>query len=169
MPKQRPRSHQLADLAIAHFRQLLVDRNFTAGVFNPDYGYDLIVQTFGENRILESGFVVFQVKCTERLRRSRNGKSVRFRVEKSDLDLWIGEINPFFLIVFDASKQPLEGYWLNIRGFLEARWHRKADAKSVTLNIPIENRVTPGFLDWIRDYKHGILKQVNERIDYGIS
>jgi hypothetical protein len=45
---------------------------------------------------------LFQVKATDHLTRAADGSSVIFRVERADLNRWLGETYPVILVVCDA-------------------------------------------------------------------
>ena len=158
----------MAENAVAHFHLLLSQANFTAENFRQDYGYDIVSQTFDCDWQIEPGFVVFQIKSTDKLEINQRTESIPVRIDRRDLTLWANEINPFFLIVYNVGRMPYEAYWLNLKtDYQQLDQLLPAGQKTVKLHVPARNRVTVEFMEWIREYKAGILKQIEEKVDYG--
>ena len=90
--------------------------------------------TYSKDGEVENDYVLFQLKATDRLTRTSDGSAVVFRVERRDLDRWLGETFPVILVVYDAQAD--RGYWLYIQEQIE---RKKSLPKSVTIYIPVAN------------------------------
>ena len=113
--KRRTRSHVIADLSVNHVERHVLLCGCTVERFWHDYGYDLLLTTYNANGEVENGDVRLQVKATDFLRYRRDGQSSSFRVEAVDLHLWLREIMPVSLIVYDALRE--DAYWLYVQAY----------------------------------------------------
>lgn len=111
--KKRTREHVIADLGVHHVEGAILRCGFTAERIAHDYGLDLYMTTYGADGKAESGWVLFQVKATDHLTREADGATVICRVERADLNRWMGETYPVILVVYDAQADV--EYWLYVQ------------------------------------------------------
>ena len=116
--KRRTRSHVIADLSVNHVERHVLLCGCTVERFWHDYGYDLLLTTYNANGEVENGDVRLQVKATDFLRYRRDGQSFSFRVEAVDLRLWLREVAPVILIVYDALRE--DACWLYVQAYFES-------------------------------------------------
>jgi hypothetical protein len=65
--KRRTREHIIADLSVNHVERFILQCGWTAQRISPDYGIDLIMETFDTRGRIENGAVKFQLKATDSL------------------------------------------------------------------------------------------------------
>src|SRR4051812_43211611 len=83
-----------------------------------DYGVDLYMTTYTAQGEVGNDFVLFQLKATDRLKRTSDNTAIVFRLERADLDWWLVETFPVILVVYDAQADV--AYWLYVQGHFEA-------------------------------------------------
>ena len=99
-------------------------------------------------REIENGWIEFQVKATDKLRIVDRGRSVACTVEMAHARYWYWEVaHPFILVVYDASKH--RAFWIDIQAYLDDRGIE--DAQSLTVRIPMRNKVTVAAVDRFRE------------------
>jgi len=74
--KQRTREHVLADLSANHVEKFALHCGFAVERLSQDYGLDLAVFTFDEQGYRESGVIWMQLKATDHVKTTRDGKAV---------------------------------------------------------------------------------------------
>lgn len=156
--KVRTREHRLAAESVAHVEAAIVGAGYTAEPPRSDYGYDLMMFTYGPGGEIESGWVPIQIKATDRLKVNEQG--VVFRIDVRDYRLWVDEFYPVFLIVFDAVRQV--AYWLYVQNYFESDPARKPGptARTVGVAIPVENVVDAAFARYARERKADVQRQI---------
>jgi hypothetical protein len=115
--KLRTREHVLADLSVNYVEKRALLCGFSAQRMQPDYGIDLMVQTFNRRGEVELGWVLFQVKATDRIRVVDGGQALSCRIERAHLRHWLREVHPVVLALFDARADL--AYWLLVRRYFE--------------------------------------------------
>ena len=76
-----------------------------------------------------------QIKATDTLKTSGDGANVLFRLDRADLALWLGEIMPVILILYDAAAE--EAYWLHVQAHFAAQPFDPARAgATLTVSFP---------------------------------
>jgi hypothetical protein len=113
--KTRTREHVIADLAVNHVEKQALLGGATVERIYRDYGLDLSLFTFTPDGEPESSWIFIQVKATERLKWLRKGGGASFRVERSDLVGWLGQLLPVILVVYDATQD--RAYWRHVQGY----------------------------------------------------
>jgi hypothetical protein len=94
--------------------------------------------TYTADGEVENDLVLFQFKATDRLTKTSVGSAVATRIERRDLDRWLGETFPVILVVYDAQMDC--GYWLYFQEHFGRQKNRPArDVEFVTIHIPIAN------------------------------
>jgi hypothetical protein len=118
-----------------------------------DDGTDAIMRTHDpETTAVETGQVDFQLKATDDLR--IDGETIPCRVEMAHLHFWYHQIFfPFILVLYDAQKH--RGYWLDVQAYVEDHADEVGRAvengsASITLRIPVTNRLTARSIDRLR-------------------
>ena len=142
--KKRPRAHIIADLSVNYLERFflyeghMVDRP----VAGNDYGLDLSILTFNDRHELENGWIYVQLKATDKIEKTKNGRMLRIKIRKADLNYWVKEVNPVILIVYDATKE--EAFWLNVQKYFEsiAKLRVGKATQSSTMFVPLTNIVS---------------------------
>ncbi|MBX9622956.1 MAG: DUF4365 domain-containing protein [Gemmataceae bacterium] len=162
--KRRTREHVLADLSVNHVERFVFECGFTAEEPKDDYGYDLRMFTCDPRGYTEEGAVYFQLKATDAIRTVRGG--VVFDLDVRDHNLWMAELMPVFLVVYDAPGRV--GYWLYIQNYFAAdQAHRpKPGRRTVRVTIPRTNVVDESFIRYARDRKADVYAQAVRRVDH---
>lgn len=139
MRKRRTREHVIADLSINHVERLVLRCGWTVERSRYDYGIDLYMQTYNADGEAESGWVRFQLKATDSLKRSADGTAIPLRLEWRDLLSWLNDQQPVLLVLYDAQED--KAYWLYVQEyFRQIQWRRRAAAATtVTVHIPADN------------------------------
>ena len=110
--KRRVRSHVIADMSYHHLAYLIVSATFTVEATRSDYGYDLSIFTFDAAGEYENGNIFVQLKATDHIKMAGDGRSVVFRIAKSDIYTWESEPFPVYLVVFDVKNECAYGAYL---------------------------------------------------------
>jgi hypothetical protein len=135
--KRRTRQHVIADLGVHHVEGPILRCGFTAERIAHDYGLDLYMTTYAAAGQAESDWVLFQVKATDHLKRTAGGESVIFRIDRADLNRWLGETYPVVLVVYDAREDV--AYWLYVQAHFAAGRAPAGRRQTVTARIPTAN------------------------------
>ena len=160
--KRRTRGHVIADLSVNHVERHVLLCGCTVERFWHDYGYDLLLTTYDANGEVENGDVRLQVKATDFLRYRRDGKSFSFRVEAVDLRLWLKEITPVILIVYDALRE--DAYWLYVQAYFEslASFDLSRIEGSIMVFVPTLNKMDAGAVRRFALFRDAISDQLEE-------
>jgi hypothetical protein len=138
--KKRTREHIIADLSAHHVEGHILRCGFTAERVVHDYGVDVYMTTYTAQGEVENDFVLFQLKATDRLKRTSDRSAIVFRLERADLDWWLVETFPVILVVYDAQADV--AYWLYVQAHYEGRKGWPANrGKTVTVHLPMGNVV----------------------------
>jgi Domain of unknown function (DUF4365) len=142
--KQRTREHVIADLSISFVEWQALLCGYTMERMRHDYGIDLEMMTYNERGNREAGTVLFQVKATDGMSLKEGQAEISFRIERANLLLWLDELEPMILIVFDAKK--IKAYWLCVQEYFAAidDFNLFAAGKTITVKVPVANRVNTG-------------------------
>jgi hypothetical protein len=158
--KRRTREHIIADLSLVHVQFFIATAGFTSEATTKDYGYDLAVNTFDGDGLIEPGSILIQLKASESLKPHSDNTSYSFDLDVRDYNLWIKELNPVFLILFEASST--RAYWLYLQQYAAQSMNRKprAGAKTVRVKIPRGNRVRTNFFRHARRLKERVFAKL---------
>ena len=158
--KKRTREHIIADFSLVHIQYFIVNSGFTSEATTKDYGYDLTVNTFDREGLIEPGSILIQLKASETLETHADGVSYIFDLDLRDYNLWVMEPNPVFLILYEAKSR--RAYWLYFQQYIKgsAAPRPKAGAKTVRIKIPMANRVRTDFFRHARRLKEQVLKKL---------
>lgn len=136
--KKRTRDHIIADLSANHVEGHILRCGYTAERVVHDYGVDLFMTTYSADGELENDIVLFQLKATDRLKRTSDGTAAVVRADQRDLEWWLAETFPVILVLYDAQAD--RGYWLYVQEQFEKEKKSLArDRKSINVPIPVEN------------------------------
>lgn len=105
MRKLRTRQHIIEDLGFNHVeRQVLLAGYVVERHYQHDYGYDGTINTFNEKGEAENGNVLFQLKSTDHIQYSTQKDIFVFDLSKRDLELWLTNLYPVLLVLYDAQS-----------------------------------------------------------------
>lgn len=137
--KRRTREHIIADLSVNHVERWVLRCGWTAERKRHDYGIDLFMETYNPNGEVENGWVRFQLKATDTLKKSADGTVISLRLQWRDLLYWLNEGEPVILVLYDAQQDT--AYWLYVQDyFRRIHWAaRAAAATTVTVHVPASN------------------------------
>jgi Domain of unknown function (DUF4365) len=158
--KKRTREHVIADLSVVHVQYFIANAGFSSEATSKDYGYDLSVNTFDREGLLEPLSILIQFKASEKLNLHPDGTSYWFDLDIRDYNLWIKEWNPVFLILYEASS--MRAYWLYFQRYLKPGNARKPkkNAKTVRVKVPRANRVRTSFFRHARHLKEQVIAKL---------
>jgi hypothetical protein len=126
----------IADLSVNHVERQVLLCGYSVERVWMDYGIDLIVHTYNRRGEAENGRVLFQVKATDRIRRSKDSVSVLCRLETVDLRFWSGETMPVIVVHYDAMSDLAR--YVHVQRFLAGHptLDLRGSARRVTVAIP---------------------------------
>jgi hypothetical protein len=156
--KQRTRQHVIADQSVNHVERVIIDQGHTAQRLERDYGYDLLLFTYDEQGYIEPGFVYLQLKASEQLQPT--GAGYVYDLDVRDYRLWMLEVMPVILILFDAARR--RAYWLPVQQyFLEDVTRRpNSGARTVRVRVPTRRVLNGRAVAAIRDLKRDVVGRV---------
>jgi hypothetical protein len=162
--KRRTRAHVIADLSVHHVEGHVLRCGWVVERMRHDYGIDLELRTFNRKGEAEEDAILLQLKATDRLRRRPGAIDNPFRVERSDLILWLVELRPVILIVYDARKDV--AYWLYVQSYFRRLkgFNLFTAGQTVTIHIPITNVVTTAAERRFGRFRDNIVAQLSEVI-----
>jgi Domain of unknown function (DUF4365) len=139
MRKRRTREHVIADLSVHHVEGFVLRCGWTVERKRHDYGLDLLMETYNTAGEVENDWVWFQLKATDSLKKSADGKVILLRLEWRDLLFWLNDPAPIILVLYDAQED--RAYWLYVQEYFRRhRWAERAGtATTVTVHIPMDN------------------------------
>lgn len=151
--KKRTREHVIADLSVNYFERQALLCGYSVERVRSDYGYDLILFIYDENGEIENGDLRIQIKATDSLPAIKTDGTFPFRLNRSDLILWLNEIMPVVLIVYDARKDI--AFWLDIQHYFDQldSFNLFAASQTVTAYIPQENVLTKEIVRAFADFR----------------
>jgi len=163
--KHRTREHIIADLSVNHLEYFVLKSGFTLEKFNADYGYDAELYTYEKMGEFENGLVYIQLKATDNIeiKQLRSGK-LSFSIEKQHLEIWLHELMPVILVLFDAQKE--RAYWLYLQLYFEQHGLSidSIQTDSFSIHFNKDNLVDlEAIIKW-RDYKNIVLSQLKGSI-----
>jgi hypothetical protein len=137
--KRRTREHVLAELSANYVEKQALLCGFAVNRVQPDYGIDLLVQTFNRRGEVENGWIPFQLKGTDRVKLVDGNRAVSCRIERADLRHWLKEWEPVLLALYDARADV--AYWLFVRDYFAglAGFDINRAGERVSVSIPCRN------------------------------
>jgi hypothetical protein len=158
----------IADLSVNFVERQALLCGYTIDPIVRDYGYDLVLVSYDSTGEVENGYVHLQMKATDHLRVLRGGQFVSFRVKRSDLALWLKEVMPVILVVYDAEAD--SAYWLYVQRYFEQRtdYTPSPAQESTTVHLPKANVVDQAAIRKFVEFKASILRQANRVIRHDV-
>ncbi len=163
MRKRRTRQHQIEDLSYNFVEKQVLDafcifRRYAGR----EYGYDADIETFNKRGEPDSGVIFVQVKATEHLKFNKKHGGYGLPLVKKDLDLWLDEIYPVLVVLYDAVSE--KGYFTELHEyFKENRLILKNLKSSKTIYMKPDNHFTPKVIEHfrkIKNLKHAEIKKL---------
>jgi hypothetical protein len=158
--KKRTREHVIADISLAHVQFFVANAGFTSEATTKDYGYDLSVNTFDKEGLIEPLAILIQLKGSEVLNLHPDGVSYWFPLDIRDYNLWMQEANPVFLLLYQATSN--RAYWLYFQQYMKspASHKPKKGARTFRVKIPKINRVRTNFFRHARHLKSRVFDKL---------
>ena len=124
----------IADQSVNFVERFVIDEGHTAQRQEHDYSYNHNVITYDGKGYVEPGFFSFQLKAMETL--AESGKDYVFDLDVRDYNLWMLELLPVMLVLFDASRR--KAYWLHVQPYFRQNPDRlpKKGAKNSAVRVP---------------------------------
>ncbi len=143
--KKRTREHIIADFSLVHVQYFIGNAGSTSEATTKDTGYDLTVNTFDRDGLIEAGAILIQLKASETLTTHSDGKKFIFDLDVRDYNPWVREPNPVFLILDEAASRG--AYSLYFQLYVKSADARKpkTGARGIRVKIPKFNRVRTDF------------------------
>jgi len=161
----RPRTHILEGLSRTRVTEMFVRAGWVVEHLHEDYGEDLYVRIFIENKATPLAFFV-QLKATDHIDRylSPSG-TIGFSLERRHLSVWSGFWEPVILILYDSKTENC--YWESVTHFLESNEGRRriqSSEKNVKIEFPSFNLLDESGLVRISNaVKHRFRRLSSER------
>lgn len=152
--KRRTREHVIADLSVNYLERAVLECGFVLEVKAHDYGFDATLVTFNARGEVENGLCEIQLKATDHLKLSADGGYVLQRVSGRDLKLWLFEVFPVFLVVYDAAGD--RAFWLDLQEYARNPGIDADHLRTVTLRIPVRNVLNADAVRGWRETKNRI-------------
>jgi hypothetical protein len=161
--KQRTREHVIAALSVNFVERLVLKCGYVVQRSDPDYGYDLRLETFDEQDNLEAGQVPLQLKATDTIDAYElaTEESFSFPLGTKDYRLWSEEVMPVFLILYDARFE--EAYWLHIQEYHQTQ-NPTVEGGTIRVHVPRKQVLGVRTIRLMRQRKQEILRIVKETL-----
>jgi len=142
--KRRTREHIIADLSVNYFERQALLCGYSVERVRNDYGYDLFLFTYNADGEIENGDIRIQLKATDKLPSIKADGTFPYRISRSDLILWLNELSPVILIVYDARNET--AYWLNVQQYFNHLddFNLFAMSQTITIYIPQAHMLDQG-------------------------
>jgi Domain of unknown function (DUF4365) len=160
MRKRRTRQHEIEDLSYCYVEwQVLKAKAVFQRYPIRQYSYDATIHTFSEEGDYENGKVFVQIKATDKLVYSRKNKGYQVRLDVRDLDLWLDEVFPVIVVIFDAEKE--RGFFIDLRRYFEENKIILQNIhKSKLVFVPKQNLLTPTVIQNYQTIKNKIYERI---------
>jgi Domain of unknown function (DUF4365) len=126
----------IADQSVNHVERIVIDEGHTARRTQHDYGYDLDVVTYDPDGYVEPGLFYIQIKASEQLKES--GTNYVFDLDIRDYNLWMNELMPVVLILYDVSRR--RAYWLDVQNYFRRDFGRRPRKNAKTVRVSVGKR-----------------------------
>ena len=167
--KRRTREHIIEDLSIHHVEGHVLRCGWVIERIRHDYGIDLQLVTFDRTGQIQAGMILLQIKASDRLRVRPGQMTVAFRIDRRDLALWLSQLQPVMLIVYDGRKDV--AYWVYVQSYFRRLkdFNLFAAGQTVTIRLPTANVLSPAavrkfarFLDRVRAQTDEVIHDEDE-------
>jgi hypothetical protein len=164
--KRRTREHVIAELGVNFVQRQIILNGHTSELVVSDYGIDLVMFTYNSDGEFENGQLGIQVKSTENLAILKTSPAIAFRVEFAHLKAWQEEPLPIILIIYDAAGDG-RAFWLYVQSYVNSHSiDPDDDQDTVTVHIPMENRLDAAGIERIRGFRNKVMAQVRGIISH---
>jgi hypothetical protein len=85
--KKRTHEHIIADQSLVHVQYFIANAGFTSEAVTKDNGYDLTVNTFDHDGLIEPGAILIQLKASDNLKVDPDGVHFVFDLDVRDYKL----------------------------------------------------------------------------------
>jgi hypothetical protein len=160
---RRTREHVIASQSHNYVEKFFIDKGHTVDRPSEDYGIDLSVNTFDDDGYPEGGRILLQLKASDRLRFSKDGSYVSFKVEVKHYEYWMKQTMPVFLILYDAKDS--KAYWLYVQTYFSKGKKPAKTSGTIAVRVPKANEFTESAVDYMRDRKDRMSKSEVEHED----
>jgi hypothetical protein len=163
---RRTRGHVIASQSLNYVEKFFIDQGHTADRPAQDYGYDLLVNTFDRDGYAENGEILIQLKASDGFSYSADKTFISYAVSIKHYELWAWAPLPVFLVLYDARLT--KAYWLYVQEYFESDPSRrpKANAKTLTVRVPVVNKFTAATVEYMRARKAAVLAQIEGRVGH---
>ena len=79
---------------------------------------DLMVKTYDGSGQIEAGYLFCQLRASDSVSYVDGGKGVSVAVDRRDLNVWVDEVYPVILVVYDAARD--RAFWFHVQSNLES-------------------------------------------------
>ncbi len=160
--KRRTRQHVIADLSANHFERHALLCGFSIERIQHDYGVDLELYSYNEDGEIENDLVYIQLKATDRLNVLANRQTVFYSIQRSDLELWLLEVMPIILVLYDAQSDV--AYWIYVQAYFNhlAGFDITRAGESVTVHFEKTAIVDEAAVRAFVQYKKRIVRLARE-------
>ena len=164
--KRRTRGHVIADLSVNHVERHVLLCGFTVERTTHDYGIDLEMTTYDRRGEIENGQVYFQLKATDALKVSADGKEIFCRLDRRDLRVWLDEPWPLILIVYDAPADT--AYWFYVQAHFEKQpgFTPKSGSRTVTVRMPRSQRLDGIAVQKFARFRDAVMAQTRGKVHH---
>lgn len=159
--KLRTREHVLADLGVNFVERQALACGFSIERVTHDYGIDVLLFTYNAAGEIENGHVEIQVKATEHPRYVDGGESLAIRIQSADIAYWQFQPMPVILVVYDVTCD--QAFWIHIQESRQAEESLKNDQESVTIRLPVTQRLTSDAMRHFQSCRNQVLAMKSER------
>jgi Domain of unknown function (DUF4365) len=166
--KRRTREHVIADLGVNHVERQILLCGYSVERVVHDYGIDLLLFTYNAEGEVERGESRIQVKATEQVQRLATRQTLGFRLARADVQAWLAEAMPVFLVVYDAGTD--RAYWLYIQAYFASlpRFNLFRAGASIRVQIPDSQVLNPQAIRLWTHYRDRILQQMDEVVHHDV-
>lgn len=153
MRKTRTRQHFIEDLSYNYVEKQTLLARCTLQKYLPDYSYDASIHTYNDLGEIENGEVYVQLKSTDKINFSKKRNAFTFDLSKRDLELWLYNILPVILVLYDAKNDI--GYYIELKEyFQENKLVLGKINKFIRVFLPEENVFTIDGVKKLRNLKN---------------
>jgi hypothetical protein len=145
-------------MSFHHLGHFVARCGFTFEATRADYGYDGSIFTFDANGEIENSYMFVQLKATDRIRLSKDGRYARFSIARADVDLWQDEIFPVYLVVYDAQRD--KAYWVYLQKYFQKKGIRAQKMRGQSITIELARRLNENAVRSWRDDKIEMLARI---------
>jgi len=126
----------IADQSVNYVERVVIDEGHTPRRTVHDYGYDLDVTTYDQDGYVEPGLFYIQIKAAAELKES--GTNFLFDLDIRDYNLWMDELMPVVLVLYDASRR--RAYWLDVQDYFRRDFGRRPRKNAKTVRVLVGKR-----------------------------